>query len=231
MCALAVETVRETEQVAHRSVDRRATLMVADGRCFEGRGVGPSGIVGGELVLTTAMTGYQEALTDPSYRGQILLFTYPLIGNYGVMGAVAQSTAIQPVAVIAATLSPSWSGRSSLWSYVAERDVPAIHDIDTRGLARWIRDNGDCAAAIALHDGEPDLDTLRERIDGCSYDTDDLIAGVTVAQPEIHGHGSRTVALLDCGNKRSVVDELIERETQVIVLPASTPADEIARLS
>src|SRR5437588_5631701 len=105
----------------------QATLLLADGTTFHGHGAGHPGIVGGELVFTTAMTGYQEALTDPSYRGQILMFTYPLIGNYGTATARAQSSAIQPRAVIMATLSDTWGSRHSLRSVLERRGIPTLY--------------------------------------------------------------------------------------------------------
>src|SRR5579884_4062512 len=223
MCALAVETVRETEQVAHRSVDRRATLMVADGRCFEGRGVGPFGIVGGELVLTTAMTGYQEALTDPSYRGQILMFTYPLIGNYGVLPERDQSGSVHPSGVIFSTLSPTWAGRESLDHYLRDQGVPALLGVDTRAIARAIRAHGAMPAAISVHDADsaPARDRLRAAIDADAYDSTDFVAQTTIAQPITLGTGSMHIVVLDCGNKRDVTDGLLQRDTTVTVVPAS----------
>src|SRR5205085_10494489 len=100
-----------------------ASLLLADGTCFHGQGLGVPASVSGELIFTTAMTGYQEALTDPSYRGQILMFTYPLIGNYGVSVGRAQSEKVHARAAIVSTLSDTWSEPDSLRSYLLNNGV------------------------------------------------------------------------------------------------------------
>ncbi|HEX6510305.1 MAG TPA: carbamoyl-phosphate synthase domain-containing protein, partial [Chloroflexota bacterium] len=132
-----------------RSLD--AALVLADGTCFYGQGLGPESIASGELVFTTAMTGYEEALTDPSYRGQMLMFTYPLVGNYGVGAGRAQSESVQPAAVLTATLSESWSERESLRSYLTLNQVPVMHGVDTRAIALWIRRHGAMHGVLSVH--------------------------------------------------------------------------------
>jgi carbamoyl-phosphate synthase small subunit len=209
-----------------------ATLMLSDGTCFYGRGAGVEGLASGEMVFTTAMTGYQEALTDPSYRGQLLMFTYPLIGNYGVSAGRAQSDLLQASGVIVATLSDAGVDQPSLGSYLARHGVPTMHGVDTRAIALWTRRHGAMPGVMSIHQEEhaPSLAVLRMMLDACSYETRDFVAESTVLQPEVHGYGSRRVALLDCGNKRSVIDELVQRDAQVIVLPAHTPTAEILAL-
>ncbi len=233
MVAIAqAEGAVDTPMKASSSRPLAATLMLTDGTCFYGRGAGVTGLASGELVFTTAMTGYQEALTDPSYRGQLLMFTYPLIGNYGVSAGRAQSDSLQASGVIVATLSDAGSDQRSLGSYLARHGVPTMHGVDTRAIALWTRRHGAMPGVMSIHQEEhaPSLAILRMMLDACSYDTRDFVAESTVARPEVHGAGSRRVALLDCGNKRSVIDELVRRDTQVIVLPAHTSAADIMAL-
>lgn len=209
-----------------------ATLMLSDGTCFYGQGAGVPGLASGELVFTTAMTGYQEALTDPSYRGQMLMFTFPLIGNYGVSAGRAQSDLLQASGVIVATLSEAGADQHSLSSYLIRHGVPTMHGVDTRAIALWTRRHGAMPGVMSIHQEEcaPSLAVLRMMLDACSYETRDFVAESTVARPEVHGGGNRRVALLDCGNKRSVIDELVRRDTQVIVLPAHTSTADILAL-
>lgn len=211
----------------------QATLMLADGTRFLGWGLGNHATISGELIFTTAMTGYQEALTDPSYRGQLLMFTYPLIGNYGMSSGCVQSGDVQPRAVIAATLSPSWPGQAPLREYLLTHRVPAMYGVDTRAIAQWIRTNGAMPAVLSVHDPhlQPEIDALQAAVRSCAYESTDFVAETTVSRPEMHGEGERLIALLDCGNKRSVIDELVKRDAKVVVLPASTSASEILRLA
>jgi carbamoyl-phosphate synthase small subunit len=210
------------------------TLLLEDGTYFRGYGLGATTVVSGELIFTTAMTGYHEALTDPSYRGQMLMFTYPLIGNYGVAGP-AQSEKPQAQAVIMAMLSESWAERRSLREYLINKQVPALYGVDTRAIARHVRQNGAMPAVLSVHPPgmEPSPAELRRALRAHDYDTTDYIAGASVAVPVVHGHGSRRIALLDCGNKQSVIDELIRvgqaqpGGLEVVILPAQTPAAEI----
>src|SRR5947209_5266516 len=179
------------------------------------------------------MTGYQEALTDPSYRGQILMFTYPLIGNYGISPGRVQSDEVQVRGVLVATLSPSGPGQASLRDYLLGHRVPAMYGVDTRAIAGWIRTHGAMPAVLSVHDPllQPQIEALQEAVHACTYETTDFVAEATVTRPERYGDGSRKIALLDCGNKRSVISELIRRDSQVIVLPASTPGGEILSLA
>jgi carbamoyl-phosphate synthase small subunit len=227
---------------------RGATLLLSDGTLVHGHGLGAPGIVSGELVFTTAMTGYEEALTDPSYRGQILMFTYPLIGNYGVEPGRAQSNAVQPRAVIVSTLSDSWAGCESLGAYLLANRVPAVYGVDTRAIAQWVREHGAMPAALGVHGDdpvgtscvrpdvtprgcEPSLPDLRAALDACDYDTTDFVFETTVRTPEIYGRGGKAlIALLDCGNKRSVIDVLLRRDAEVVALPAHTSAAEVLSL-
>src|SRR5947209_5651387 len=214
---------------------RASSLLLPNGTHIRAQGLGQPTTTSGELVFTTAMTGYEEALTDPSYRGQILLFTYPLIGNYARTPGRAQSGEIQARAIIVSTRSNAWSARQSLREYLLANSIPTMFGVDTRMLAQWVREHGAQPAALAIHDPDaadsqlaPDL---RNALAASDYDRADLISETTVTRPEIHGHGQkRLIALLDCGNKRSVIDELVHRDSQVVVLPASTSASDILTL-
>ncbi|MGH2443428.1 MAG: glutamine-hydrolyzing carbamoyl-phosphate synthase small subunit [Chloroflexota bacterium] len=210
----------------------QATLMLADGTRFVGWGLGDQTTTSGELIFTTAMTGYEEALTDPSYRGQLLMFTYPLIGSYGTAPRRRQSEDVQPRGAILATLSPGSGDQPSLRDYLLGHRVPTMYGVDTRAIARWIREYGALPAVLTVHDPQlqPQIDALQSAIRGCDYDSTDFVAETTVTHPELHGAGSRLVALLDCGNKRSVIETIVRRDVRVVVLPAHTPAADILRL-
>jgi carbamoyl-phosphate synthase small subunit len=209
----------------------RATLLLADGTRFDGDGVGEPAITAGEIVFTTAMTGYQEALTDPSYRGQILMFTYPLIGNYGIHPGRAQSREIHARAVIISSLTDTWHGTDALAAYLRANRVPAMAGVDTRAIAQHIRSHGAMPAALAVHDGPLSLAHLQAAIESCAYDSADFVGETTARRPETYGTGTRAVALLDCGNKQSVVENLVALDARVIVLPADTSAADILALN
>ena len=124
-----------------------AILALADGTVFRGQSIGASGSTIGEVVFNTAITGYQEILTDPSYAGQIVTMTYPLIGNYGVDESRLESESVQAEAVVMRTARPAWA------AWLRERGVVAIDDVDTRALVRRIRANGvlRCARRLCVY--------------------------------------------------------------------------------
>jgi carbamoyl-phosphate synthase small subunit len=231
-----MEVIERTSQATpvKQNPATAATLFLADGTSFKGSGLGERGATSGELVFTTAMTGYQEALTDPSYRGQILLFTYPLIGNYGVAPGHAQSDRIQASGAIFSTLSSPADCTDSLRELLLSSQIPVLYDVDTRAIAQWIRNQGATSAALALHDpgDEPSPEGLEGTGGSSEYDTTDFVSQAGVTRSELHGKsGKYLVALLDCGNKRSVTDELVRRNAQVAVLPARTRVDDIVALN
>jgi carbamoyl-phosphate synthase small subunit len=231
-----MEVIERTSQATpvKQSPATAATLFLADGSTFRGSGLGELGTTSGELVFTTAMTGYQEALTDPSYRGQILLFTYPLIGNYGVAPGHAQSDRIQASGAIFSTLSAPADGIDSLRELLLSSQIPVLYDVDTRAIAQVVRNHGATSAVLALHDpgDEPSPEDLAGTGGSKDYDTTDFVSGVGVARSELHGKsGKYLVALLECGNKRSVTDELVRRNAQVAVLPPRTRVEDIVALN
>ncbi|MFB6072094.1 MAG: glutamine-hydrolyzing carbamoyl-phosphate synthase small subunit [Halobacterium sp.] len=179
------------------------------------------GTARGELVFTTAYTGYEESLTDPSYEAQVLTFAYPLVGNYGVRRERFESDRVHPSAVVARELT------DDVADWLAEEGVPAVDGLDTRDLVLDVREDGAMPVGIAAGPDATPADARAQLVD-CPHMSDltDIGARVSVAEPEVHGDGDTDVALVDCGAKRSIVDSLVDRGATVHVLPHdSTPAD------
>src|SRR6056297_3546705 len=199
-----------------------AYIALADGRVLEARCRAP-GRTRGELVFTTAYTGYEESLTDPSYEEQVLTFSYPLIGNYGVREERFESDRVHPTAVVARELT------DDVAEWLDEEDVPAVDHLDTRDLVGGIREEGAMKCGIAAGPDATPEDALAELEDcpGMS-DHDNIGAQVSVAEPEVYNADAdgADVALVDCGAKGSIVESLVDRDATVHVLPHdATPAD------
>ena len=217
-----------------------ARLVLADGRVFEGEGIGASGHATGEVVFNTSMTGYQEALTDPSYGGQILCMTYPLQGNYGVNATDAESARLQVrgFAVHELTDLPShWRSTGTLDEYLAAAGVPGIAGIDTRALTRHLRSLGVLmgtitrdetpAEALARLHSEPDygsLDHVAQVSTPTPYDFEEYDDAVSADGTAPH------VVVLDLGVKRSIMRNLRRRGCAVTAVPHSTSAEDILAL-
>ncbi|WP_256296780.1 glutamine-hydrolyzing carbamoyl-phosphate synthase small subunit [Haloarchaeobius salinus] len=203
-----------------------AYVALEGGHVVEARGRAP-GTANGELVFTTAYTGYEESLTDPSYEEQILTFAYPLIGNYGVREERFESDRVHPRAAVTRELT------DDVAEWLAEEGVPAVDHIDTRDLVTDIREEGAMACGIAVGDDVTPEDALAE-LEDCvpMSDHTDIGAQVSVDEPVVHnadGDGA-TVALVDCGAKRSIVDSLVERGATVHVLPYDATEDAVAAI-
>ena len=209
-----------------------ATLLLADGTRFDGDGLSATGIALGEAVFYTGMTGYQEALTDPSYAGQILTFTYPLIGNYGVSGTASQ----HPHACVAgavikhlATRPSHYAATSDLGSWLDAQNVRTIVGVDTRALTIALREHGTIPAALAVGDEA----IARVEVELARYvreaTTKGLVASVADAYAvgETLGTGRKHVVLVDCGVKRAIIRDLVALDTRVTVLPYGASAAEI----
>src|ERR671916_2177095 len=145
------------EQGLEHGPRRRATLVLEDGAFFEGCSFAGGGEVAGEVVFTTSMVGYQETVTDPSYRGQIVVFTYPLIGNYGVIPGDDESRRVQAAAVLVREYTPrpsNWASERSLATLLEESGVMGVEGLDPRALTRHLRDRGAMRGVIstACHD-------------------------------------------------------------------------------
>jgi carbamoyl-phosphate synthase small subunit len=214
-------------------VDRPpAVLVLEDGRCFRGRAVGASGEAFGEVVFHTSMSGYEEILTDPSYRGQLVAFTTPHIGNYGMTGEDVQASRPALAGIVMRELSPvasNWRAKQTLQEWLAEQRLPGIDGVDTRALTRHLRDRGAMRAGI-FHVREMLPAHLARVRASPGLEGRDLTAEVTSAEPWIvraQGTEHHRVALLDFGVKRGIVCALASRGVEVHVLPASSTPDQV----
>ena len=204
----------------------KAILALEDGTVIDGEGFGTPKTVFGELVFNTSMTGYQKALTDPSYKGQLLMFTYPLIGNYGVSGWY-ESDGIKPEgAVVAEWCSHPANSAKTIGEFLREHRTPGIAEVDTRALTRHIRRRGTVKAALAF-DGDPEdiVEMVREMPHPMERN---LVAEVGCDTVSRGGRGKRVV-LIDCGTKRSILGEL-EKRFEVVRVPYRTSKEEIEAL-
>jgi carbamoyl-phosphate synthase small subunit len=207
-----------------------AYVLLEDGTRLDGEAVGATGPALGEVVFNTAMTGYQEAVTDPSYAGQIITFTYPMIGNYGVWAHAVESDRAHARAVIMREATDSApAGSDGSWpEWLARNGVAGVSGVDTRGLVRHIRDQG--AMRGGVFPGDMPADRARELIDAePSMLGLDLACEVTPGAPVVIGEGASgpRVVALDTGIKTSIVRNLRERGVQLTMLPCSTSADEV----
>ncbi|RLM67908.1 carbamoyl-phosphate synthase small subunit [Halorubrum sp. Atlit-8R] len=200
-----------------------AYIALADGRVLEARARAP-GRTRGELVFTTAYTGYEESLTDPSYAEQILTFSYPLIGNYGVRTERFESESVQPRAAIARELT------DDVADWLAGEGVPAVDHVDTREIVTTVREEGAMACGIAAGPDATPEDAVDE-MEACKPMSDhvDIGAQVSVTEPTVHeGGGDVDVALLDCGAKGSIISSLTDRGADVHVLPYDATPEDVA---
>ncbi|MBE7048531.1 MAG: carbamoyl phosphate synthase small subunit [Ruminococcaceae bacterium] len=206
---------------------KKAYLALADGTVFEGKSLGATGTVIGEIVFTTGMTGYIETLTDPSFAGQMVVMTYPVIGNSGVNREDCESDKVQVKAVImkeCATHPNNFRSQETLESYLISENVIAITGIDTRALTKIIRTNGAMNGVITTE--EPFcFENYAEAIQ--SYKVGAMVEQVTCEKAYTVGEGDISVALLDFGIKRSTIASLTSRGAKVTVYPAMTKAQDI----
>lgn len=220
-----------------------AYLVLENGTIFKGLACGALGEAKGEIVFNTSMTGYQEILTDPSYRGQIVVMTYPLIGNTGVNWEDVESNRpwIEGLVVREMTYLPSnWRAKQSLQAYLKTQGIPVIEGIDTRRLVKMIREGGAQRALLTTNYVEPD-DLLQKVKDIPSIVGLDLVSSVTCQAPYYfeegdyvwpHGYLKKEedkfkVVVLDFGVKRHILRLLVAHGAKVLVVPAKTSAAEI----
>jgi carbamoyl-phosphate synthase small subunit len=213
-------------------MDNRGVLVLKDGTVIEGEGFGAMGESKGELVFNTSMTGYQESLTDPSYKYQILMLTQPLIGNYGVIKEHSESDRVQVEGLIIRELAKkAFHGKmeKGLDRFMEENGVPCLHGVDTRFLTRKIREFGVINAVLKWPATDTDVEEMKARAEGMdSISERDLVSLVTTKGFRIHDiGGDKTVVMIDCGVKRSIMNSLLERKVNVVQVPASATADEI----
>lgn len=211
---------------------KKATLILADGTEFEGRAFGADGSVVGEIVFTTAMVGYQETLTDPSYCGQIVTQTFPLIGNYGVNSVDPESngSVVSGYIVREQCEDPSnFRCEGDLDSYLKKYSIIGIYDIDTRCLTKIIRESGVMNGAI-VH-GDFDKEALLAQIR--AYNVGKVVPKVSVKAKEYYPaeNAKFNVVLMDYGYKFNIRRELVRRGCNVTVMPWNSTADEIKALN
>jgi len=203
----------------------QAFVVLEDGLVLEARGVAAPGTALGEMVFTTGMTGYQEAVTDPSYMGQILCFTAPMIGNYGAGPGHDESDRPWPGAVIMARGGdrPGVAGAQGWCSWLAERGVVAVDDCDTRRLVRHLRDRGAMRGGVSTEMGAEELLAL-VRVHPV-LDGRDLASEAAAAH--VRGDDGPRVVAIDCGMKESIAVGLVAAGCRLDVVPAGTTADEV----
>lgn len=224
----------------------KAFLVLEDGSIFEGYSCGYEAEAEGEIVFNTSMTGYQEILTDPSYKGQIVTMTYPLIGNTGCNAEDVESGRpwVEGFVLKEMASAPSnWRAEEDLASYLKRHKIPAIQGIDTRKLTKLIRQAGAQRALITTADDGPDA--LRSRVRAIpSIVGHDLVKEVTTNQPYRwkegtydwpHGYARRRkfrrfIVAYDFGIKRNILRSLVDLKMEVLVVPAATPAEEVLKL-
>ena len=202
----------------------RATLILSDGTQFTGYSFGAETSVSGEVVFNTAMMGYPESLTDPSYSGQILVITYPLVGNYGVpamerdeFGLLKffESEKIHIRALVIADYSfdhSHWNANKSLADWLKENNIPAIYGVDTRQITKILREEGVMLGKVAVEDcGVPEtFDDPNE---------DNLVALTSCREVFTYGNGSKRIVLVDCGCKYNIIRCLLRRDCTVVRVP------------
>jgi len=215
--------------VASRRDSTSGYILLEDGARFDGNLCGAPGAATGEVVFNTSMTGYQEALTDPSYAGQIVTFTYPLIGNYGVSAEAMESDRVHARGVVMRDAHNGEDAASSErgWlDWLADCGVPAITGVDTRALVRHIRDRG--AMRGGLFAGETTEAEARERVAAePPMSGADLAGTVTPREPiRFEGDGPHVVGI-DTGIKHSIIRQLRERGCRLTLMPCTTAAEDV----
>ncbi|KRL01526.1 carbamoyl phosphate synthase small subunit [Liquorilactobacillus capillatus] len=205
-------------------------LLLEDGTIFEGEGFGAPSTTSGEVVFTTGMTGYQEAITDQSFSNQILVFTNPLIGNYGVNFDDYESIEPTCKGVIChevARVSSSWRQQTSLPAFLEQMDIPGITGIDTRALTKKLRSRGTMKGSIV--DAKSDLDHAFDQLNAMVINHN-LVQQVSTSKPYPNPGDKRNVVVVDYGLKHSILRELAKRGCNTIVLPYTATAEDIFKL-
>ncbi len=200
---------------------KKMKLVLEDGTEFTGTSFGSHRSISGEVVFNTAMTGYPESLTDPSYKGQILVLTYPLIGNYGVpdervedkMLMHFESDRLHISGLIVSDYSVEyshWNANRSLGEWLKQHKIPGIYGIDTRQLTKILREKGTMIGKIIIEGEDVELYDPNE---------DNLVAQVSIGEKEVYGSGKYRILLIDCGVKYNIIRYLLQRDTTVIRVP------------
>ncbi len=205
----------------------KAFLILEDGHVFTGKGIGVDKDVISEIVFNTSMTGYLEVLTDPSYAGQAVVMTYPLIGNYGICREDMESKRAWPDGYIVRELSriPSnFRCEGTLEDFLVENDIPGIAGIDTRALTKILRESGTMNGMITRNENY-NLDEILPKLK--EYKVTGVVKKVSCTEKSVLPGEGLKVALLDFGAKSNIADSLNQRGCEVTIYPADTPAEEI----
>ena len=216
-----------TQDTDYMQTEKTATLILDDGTVFRGFSFGCEKEVTGEVVFNTAMTGYPESLTDPSYAGQLMVLTYPLVGNYGVpprtfdadgIATFMESEKIHADAIIVSDYSHEyshWNAVGSLGSWLKEEGIPGIYGIDTRALTKKLREHGVMMGKIVIGDAKTDLTNFGQ------YGNVNYVDKVSCKEVIIYGEGEgkKRVVLVDCGVKHNIIRCLLKRNVTVIRVP------------
>lgn len=202
--------------------DKPIKLILDDGTILEGKSFGAEKANAGEVVFNTAMVGYPESLTDPSYLGQILVVTFPLVGNYGVpdntftngISDFYESEKIQVNGLIISDYSHEyshWNAKKSLGDWLKENDVPGIYGIDTRELTKILREKGSMKGKIVFKDAN--------EIEFYDPNVENQVAEASCKEVIEYGQGEKTVILVDCGVKHNIIRNLLKRNVKLIRVP------------
>jgi carbamoyl-phosphate synthase small subunit len=195
-------------------------LVLRDGSVFYGLSFGAEKPVAGEVVFNTGMVGYPESMTDPSYHGQIVVFTYPLVGNYGVppeeydkkLSRFFESDRIHVKGIVISDYSKDyshWNASRSLEAWMKRYDIPGIYGVDTRELTKKLRRRGTMLGKIVNDFDISFIDPNRRN----------LVAEVSIGKPEVYGDGRTTIMVIDCGLKQGIIRSLVQRDVKVVRVP------------
>ncbi len=209
----------------------RALIALKDGTVFKGKSIGAEGTARGELCFNTSMVGYEEALTDPSYKGQILTMTYPLIGNYGVRKGFFESDKIQPEGFVVRQESEFYDHRiasKSISQFLKEYNIPAISDVDTREITRKLRIKGAMNAILVSSDDIGEEEAVVQARSLPDISEVDLLRKVSVKTvKDFDCKGKKTIGMIDLGVKHSIIGWLMNKKVNVKLFPYNTTAQEI----
>jgi len=212
---------------------KKAALVLADGTIYYGSGFGAEKTTVGELVFSTAMTGYQEQLTDPSYAGQLLTLTYPLIGNYGVTETDNESSRIWARGLVVREACTGYIHRDatkSIDEFLSSFDVPGISGLDTRAIVRKLRNFGVMPACLSVYEGEMDVQELLAKAKAVDYSNIDFVQEVATKKTITYGKDAdcdKTIVMIDCGMKMNQIREFNKRKIKVICVPFNAKPKDI----
>ncbi len=220
-------------------------LILDDGTILDGMGFGYSTTIFGELVFNTGMVGYTETLTDPSYAGQILTLTYPLVGNYGVpdpsqkdkdgISKYFESDKIQVRGLVIHQLSETashWNLSMTLDEWLYKEKIPGISGIDTRALTKKLRENGVMMAALVVSDSEIDVKKAQQQLkEAKRYDSEEFMDTVSTKSEKTYGDDSQTVVVIDTGAKNAILRNIRDLGYKVVKVPWNTTIEKILSYS